>query len=1042
LIFESNLSGNGGGAIFMGSVGGEGGTKGFGTLGDDAEDGISGDAGPQILVSSAFTFNKNSAGGGSGGAVNMDNSGATGGFQIFFSSEASTFTENLAGAAGGAVSMTNFGTVYSGGYQDIGFYGGATFLYNQAQYGRGGAIRMYNSGFEEGGSQVIEFGSDGMGGISSGDATFIGNYASDDGGAISMYNVGEFGDSGYQLINVIGDGQFSGNSSDSNGGAIRMENRSFEDIAGSQYLRVTGDAAFIDNQATGNGGAIYMYSLGVDEVLDQTILIEGDASFLSNTADQLGAAIYMRNRVVSGLVAGSQEITFDSNTTFVNNVNNGTSEGAITMFTNKSEADTLDVTLAFIANVTDTSSSLHFISNHTGTFYYLILDVNATAPTGEEIIANGEVATGSVTSGQLASGLLTGLTKNDQYKVYVVIVDDAEALLSSVKTLEFTAGDVTAPTVSPVSPLEIGGTTGTFSFISSETGEYFYLILADGDGPVPSDAKIISDGLSGNAVIGFNTISVTGLNSETSYKIYLVIKDSSGNTSRVSSGSFTTLDITPPQATPVDIQYDGNSATFVFNSNEAGTYYYIIRQSDQAAPDTSEIQASGFSANASRGENTIRMTGLDSETGYTIYVVVRDTLGNVSNPISQPFTTLDTTAPTISSPSTASLESTSVDINFSASEAGGYYYLLLLASDPDPDQEMILEDPLTGFTENGLNVISLNNLTPERAYKIHILLRDSRGNFSEVSRLQFTTPAVRKDNGHESPSYDISELIVQTRINNYYLAKVIDNVSRLRTTIRAIFSANTFVTDNFDSQTTTLIMRKSNQIELINQIIRGSGIDKFNTLIAAVQQTVDDASFDAAFEKVYGQTITDWYMNSAAPNFVTSIMEQGSSSLLEELINFELLRALSSSTGAEASLPIMDSSLPRVLRDILVVDAGWQKLQELVESTMGTSDHLVRQIAFERIYGRSFSSWIEERAIVWVKGALGIPSFQNGRLAAPKTLVSGTQKEKTAIPAKRTVKPRERVTTPKAPRSKKQLERVSSQRKTTTLELRGGAFHV
>ena len=996
LIFESNQSGAGGGAIFMGSVGGEGGTKGFGTLGDNAEDGISGDASQQILISRTFTFNKNNAGGGSGGAVNMYNSGATGGWQGFYSYEASTFTENIAGAAGGAVSMTNFGTVYSGGYQYIGFNGGATFLYNQAQYGRGGAIRMYNTGFEEGGYQVIEFGSQGMGGTTAGDATFIGNSASDDGGAISMYNVGEFGDSGSQLIDVIGDSQFSGNSSDSNGGAIRMENRSFEDIAGSQYLRVTGDASFIDNQATGNGGAIYMYSLGVDEVYNQTILIEGEASFVSNTADQLGAAIYMRNRVVSNSVAGSQIITFDSNVTFVNNVNNGTSEGAITMFTNTSETDLLDVTLAFVANTSDSNPSLHFISNHTGTFFYLVLDASLSAPTALEVIANGATATGPVTSGQLASGLLTGLTNNVQYKVYVVVKNETEDV-SPLHILEFTASDVNAPTVSPISPLEIGGTTGTFDFTSTEAGDYYYLIVADGSGPVPSDEDIISAGLQGDAVAGNNPISVTGLDSQTSYTIYLVVKDSSGNKSPVSTGSFTTLDITPPTLTEVNTVPGGNTATFVFNSNEAGTYYYIIRESNQPAPDTAEILAGGSSANVSIDENSIPVTNLDSQRGYTIYVVVRDSDGNTSEVIQSSFTTVDITDPEISSPSTSSLTSTSVNINFMASEAGYYYYQIRFASDGNLGEEEIIFMGEIRPAVNGLNTISLNGLVAERTYRIHLMLGDARENYSEVSRLDFTTPAVQNNGGGGSGGDDFSELITEKRNNKYYLAKMIDNVSTLRIAIRAITDADAFITTNFDSQTRVLTMMRPNHVEFINQIIRTSGFDKFNALIAATKKTADDGSFDAAFELVYGQSYTDWYMNSAAPSFVNSIMAQGSDSLLKEVINFEILRALSSTLGSETNQQIMDSTMQRVLRDMLATDAGLQKLEMLVDSTKNTSDDFVRQGAFERIYGTSFSRWVESKAITWVKEALGIPNFKSSSLTEPKPASTEIRQKKLQV---------------------------------------------
>jgi hypothetical protein len=123
-------------------------------------------------------------------------------------------------------------------------------------------------------------------------------------------------------------------------------------------------------------------------------------------------------------------------------------------------------------------------------------------------------------------------------------------------------------------------------------------------------------------------------------------------------------------------------------------------------------------------------------------------------------------------------------------------------------------------------------------------------------------------------------------------------------------------------------------------------------------------------------------------------MDQGSNSLLKEIINYELLRALSSGSGAEASLQIMDSGMQRVLRDLLATDAGLQKIQDLVDSSKNTSDDSVRQSAFERVYGTSFTRWMETKAITWVKEALGIPNFQSGRLAAPKSSTTKIQPEK------------------------------------------------
>jgi hypothetical protein len=69
----------------------------------------------------------------------------------------------------------------------------------------------------------------------------------------------------------------------------------------------------------------------------------------------------------------------------------------------------------------------------------------------------------------------------------------------------------------------------------------------------------------------------------------------------------------------------------------------------------------------------------------------------------------------------------------------------------------------------------------------------------------------------------------------------------------------------------------------------------------------------------------------------------------------------------------MDSTMQRILRDILATDGGLSKLEELVKAVGNNPSELARQRAFERIYGISFNQWVEDKAIVWMKEALGIP---------------------------------------------------------------------
>jgi hypothetical protein len=211
-------------------------------------------------------------------------------------------------------------------------------------------------------------------------------------------------------------------------------------------------------------------------------------------------------------------------------------------------------------------------------------------------------------------------------------------------------------------------------------------------------------------------------------------------------------------------------------------------------------------------------------------------------------------------------------------------------------------------------------------------------------------------------------------LNNSAL-KISENLSSLRASIKEISNPNSFIATNFNSLNSGFVLGQSTQVEFIKQLIRTGGVEKFTSLVSASQGAADAAAFDAAFEKLYEQSINQWYVNSAAPGFITSLMGQDSNTLLTQIINYEMLRTLTSSTDPEAKIALMDSSVQRVLRDMLATDAGMQKLGELVMATKNMSDELARQSAFESVYGTSFNQWVETKAITWVKEALGIPRY-------------------------------------------------------------------
>ncbi|MDR0909050.1 MAG: hypothetical protein LBM77_04725 [Spirochaetaceae bacterium] len=206
------------------------------------------------------------------------------------------------------------------------------------------------------------------------------------------------------------------------------------------------------------------------------------------------------------------------------------------------------------------------------------------------------------------------------------------------------SGDRTAPTVGVPTVAAITQITATATFTSDEEGTYYYLVLPSAtEAPEASAIVEAASGVFGyaDAVEGSNTISLTGLTANTAYKIYLIVKDDAGNLSKVmSSVEWTTLASDPDDKTaptvsvPTVAEITQTTAKVTFSSDEAGTYYYLVLPSSDAAPEASAIvgAASGVFGSASAVEetNTINLTGLSAGTAYKIHLVVEDAAENVS----------------------------------------------------------------------------------------------------------------------------------------------------------------------------------------------------------------------------------------------------------------------------------------------------------------------------------------------------------------------------------------------------------------------------
>lgn len=202
--------------------------------------------------------------------------------------------------------------------------------------------------------------------------------------------------------------------------------------------------------------------------------------------------------------------------------------------------------------------------------------------------------------------------------------------------------DKTKPIVSITNVKVLSGSEIQTDFTSDEVGTYYYIVREKG-AEVPNKREMVNHLSnenvaygSGAAVKGTNSVKVSNLGEKKEYVIYIMVVDGSKNASNIVSQAFQMKDASPPvvkslQVTPL---HGGTRAEFTFTASEPGDYYYYVRKKTTAAdPTTADIVANPTGkGKAKAGELGITeiLTGLDAETDYQLYVVMKDDSGNYS----------------------------------------------------------------------------------------------------------------------------------------------------------------------------------------------------------------------------------------------------------------------------------------------------------------------------------------------------------------------------------------------------------------------------
>lgn len=429
-------------------------------------------------------------------------------------------------------------------------------------------------------------------------------------------------------------------------------------------------------------------------------------------------------------------------------------------------------------------------------FYYVRKKTTAADPTTADVIAN-PTGKGKALAGKLGiSGLLTGLDPEQEYQLFVVMKDDSGN--NSIDPIpkeaikEFKTG-----ALDNLPPYIVGGEL----VLQDEIKNEFYVTVSEELDPIAAE-KVENYELTGTGIVNqglqkpirpekvvynkaqkrltFTIPSLTGFVNGDNLVVTI-----SPNVKDLADNEFENINNTPvntvPRNTAEYIHKDGewpyltiigepaiNAAkdqTLVeFNATKAGTYHYLIMESDlnltrddrlrlieavqlnakefNVGGKNIPIIGSGGNKPAQLGKQKVTVPlpntipPLDPFKSYSIYMVLRDRSGNVSD-IQTKHVIDDRTAPVIDNTSIKILEGDrKATFRFMSDEEGSYYYVLRKVGDPTPGPttpEEVLAKGITSSVRKDTNEISLT-LEPHQEYELYVAVKDRYNNVTMVQK--------------------------------------------------------------------------------------------------------------------------------------------------------------------------------------------------------------------------------------------------------------------------------------------------------------------
>ncbi|WP_338652252.1 S-layer homology domain-containing protein [Lysinibacillus sp. Y5S-8] len=434
-----------------------------------------------------------------------------------------------------------------------------------------------------------------------------------------------------------------------------------------------------------------------------------------------------------------------------------------------------------------TRAEFKFAASEPGDYYYYVRKKTTAAdPTTADIVAN-PTGKGKAKAGELGiTGILTELDAETEYQLYVVMKDDSGNFsvdpIPKEAVKEFKTGEL-----DNIPPYVVGGQLVLLDEIKNE----FYLTVSEDLDPISAE-KIENYDLSGTGIVNqgaqqpihptkvvynkaqkrliFTIPSLTGFVNGDNLVVTISpkVKDLAdiefeninnipNNTVPRNTAEYIHNDIELPVLTIIGepvINNTKDQTLLEFNASKAGTYHYLIMESDitltrddrlrlieavqlnetkfKVGTEEIDIVGSGGNKPAQLGKQKVVIplptANLNPFKSYSIYMVLRDRSGNVSD-IETRHVIDDQTPPKI--------ENTSIKIaqgdknatfKFMSDEDGTYHYILRKAGDttvPVPSSaEEVIERGRASNMRKGTNEINFATLEPHQNYELYVAVKD------------------------------------------------------------------------------------------------------------------------------------------------------------------------------------------------------------------------------------------------------------------------------------------------------------------------------